>query len=374
MFLPERYTISLTSTGTPPTGYPVYTWPMFPFTAYDAKRAEVTLSLPTVNPAETLRVEFGRDYSDKPSSIITSISTTASTVTLTKVKGNGTFYFRTCLAAKCSWKVTFHISPESLHNCTGAEFLVSANSFTFDAGRHYCIDQGKVMLTFNTLRLVSQNNSCFRESVIRTLRNNRHDKFWVSQVGFYDNYEAYDPVANEVHYDKGTNAVVCHRNNLDTCSTWTNRPCSREQLCRSTSFTTQVCHDTIIQRPITRMERGKIVKYSVHYELWNGNLRYGSRNEAIKNCELNQFRPSHAGPFRMEEYASYNHIYLAVNKMLKAIGVGIDVLVDTLTTTPTLNGVYRTFRYTPEWGMTNLLTKPVPTRGVIICTSLHRSP
>ncbi|XP_065190235.1 uncharacterized protein LOC135821100 [Sycon ciliatum] len=262
---------------------------------------------------------------------------------------------------------------ESTHTCMGADFHVSANNFTFDAGTSYCRSQGKIMLTFNTLRLVSQNNSCFRESVIRTLRNKGQDKFWVSMVGFYDMNEAYDPVANEVHYDEGTNAVVCHRDNLDTCSTWTNRPCSSEKLCRSTSFTTQVCHDTIIQRNINKMEHGKIVKYSVIYQMLRGTLRYESPSQGIETCRLNQFSHSHtvAHPFRMEEYASYNDVYLAVNKMLQAIGVGIDVFVHTVAHTPPLNGVYRTFRYTPEGGMTNVLTKPVPKQGVVICTSLH---
>ncbi|XP_065190236.1 uncharacterized protein LOC135821102 [Sycon ciliatum] len=277
--------------------------------------------------------------------------------------------------AVCTAQLLEDFVFESTHTCMGADFHVSANNFTFNAGTRYCRSQGKIMLTFNTLRLVSQNNSCFRESVIRTLRNKGQDKFWVSMVGFYDMKEAYDPVANEVHYDEGTNAVVCHRNNLDTCSTWTNRPCPSEKLCRSTSFTTQVCHDTIIQRNITKMEHGKIVKYSVIYQLWQGTLRYESPSQATETCRLNQFSHSHtvAHPFRMEEYASYNDVYLAVNKMLKAIGVGIDVFVHTVAHTPPLNGVYRTFRYTPEGGMTNVLTKPVPKQGVVICTSLHPS-
>ncbi|XP_065190269.1 uncharacterized protein LOC135821130 [Sycon ciliatum] len=275
--------------------------------------------------------------------------------------------------AVCTAQLLEDFVAESTHTCMGADFHVSANSFTFNAGTRYCRSLGKIMLTYNTLRLVSQNNSCFRESVIRTLRNKGQDKFWVSMVGFYDMNEAYDPVANEVHYDEGTNAVVCHRDNLDTCSTWTNRPCSSEKLCRSTSFTTQVCHDTIIHRNITKMEHGKFVNYTVIYQLPTGTIRYESPSAAIQTCALNQFSHSHtvADPFRMEEYTSYHHVYLAVNNMLKAIGVGIDVFVHAWYHTPPLNGVYHTFRYTPEEGMTNVLTTPEPKQGVVICTSLH---
>ncbi|XP_065197254.1 uncharacterized protein LOC135828757 isoform X2 [Sycon ciliatum] len=112
IYVPKIYTISLTSTGTPPRGYPVYTWPMFPFAAYDTKRAAVTLSLPTVNPTAKLSVQIGLLKGAS-----TSITTSASTVTLTNVRTTGPFYFRMLsLASKYSsssaytQKVFFQIS------------------------------------------------------------------------------------------------------------------------------------------------------------------------------------------------------------------------------------------------------------------------
>eukprot|EP00117_Sycon_ciliatum_P025430 scpid46073/ scgid21110/ len=119
MYIPERYTISLTYTGTPPTGYPVYTWPMFPFVsitaiACDTHLATVTVALPTVNPTANLSMQIGRVHGG---SNALSIITTASTVTLTDVPA-GDFYLRVLSLTSTSnsssaytQKGIFHISP-----------------------------------------------------------------------------------------------------------------------------------------------------------------------------------------------------------------------------------------------------------------------
>ncbi|XP_065190238.1 uncharacterized protein LOC135821103 isoform X2 [Sycon ciliatum] len=130
IYIPERYTISLTYTGIPPTGYPVYTWPMFPFvsiTAYDTHLATVTVSLPTVNPAANLSVQIGQVHGG---SNALSIITSASTVTLTNVTA-GDFYFRVLSltatnssSSAYTQKAFFHISPFQLP--TADPGLVSA--------------------------------------------------------------------------------------------------------------------------------------------------------------------------------------------------------------------------------------------------------
>ncbi|XP_065197222.1 uncharacterized protein LOC135828727 [Sycon ciliatum] len=137
MYVPECYTISLTTTGTPPTGYPVYTWPMFPFAAYDTKRAAVTLSLPTVNPTAKLSVQIGLFKGAS-----TSITTSTSTVTLTNVRTTGRFYFRMLsLASKYSsssaytQKVFFQISPLWVH---AASFYRSNYAAVFESAVATC--------------------------------------------------------------------------------------------------------------------------------------------------------------------------------------------------------------------------------------------
>ncbi|XP_065189725.1 uncharacterized protein LOC135820596 [Sycon ciliatum] len=127
MYTPKRYTISLAYTGTPPTGYSVFTWPMFPFvgitiTANDPLLATVNVSLPTVNPAANLRVQIGRAGGGGSASLI---FTSASTVALRNVT-EGDFYFRVAStsssSAAYSQKVFFHVSDRDeclhqTHNC-----------------------------------------------------------------------------------------------------------------------------------------------------------------------------------------------------------------------------------------------------------------
>ncbi|XP_065190271.1 uncharacterized protein LOC135821132 isoform X2 [Sycon ciliatum] len=295
------------------------------------------------------------------------------TFTYSRKTGNWTFSGSDATTGLviCSTQVLREFIPDSSHTCGGEDFFVSADHYGFYSAHNLCKKHGKDMLTFNSMRVLNKDNSCFRNTILKTLRNKGHDDFWISQVGIYDNHEAYNPQTDTVQYDgEGGHAVICSRPQLDSC--WAHgrtQPCGNEKLCRSISLTGHVCHDTRVGVQITKEEGGQTRNYTVHYELGSGTILYEDPAQAKQSCGF-PTRFAYSFPFRMEEYTAFSTVNAAVNTLFGAIDVGVTLFVTSVVPTPPLNGEFRTFRYTPRL-TTNWLAKPAPDKGVVICSTIY---
>ncbi|XP_065190234.1 uncharacterized protein LOC135821099 isoform X2 [Sycon ciliatum] len=276
----------------------------------------------------------------------------------------------------CTTQTHRKFVPTLTHTCGDEEFFISATRHTYDSAHALCRQQKKTMLTFNSMRVLNRTDSCFRNQILKAIERKGADNFWITKVGIYDNQEVYVPSEDTVLYEDdstGEHAVICTRQDLDSCrsSVLGYEPCKNGQLCRSTTLKTHKCYDTHVSVDVVKRTPGKApVEYTVAYELDHRNVNYDDADYANSKCRSGPHH-AHSDPFRMEEYTKFPSVSNAVNKLFKAIDVGVPVFVHDHKLPGPSHGEFHTFNYGPQ-STTNSLTKPTPRAGVVICTSVIR--